>query len=158
MSIMLFCGLILIASIDTTDIDKHLWKSKWNTCIVFLKVCFFYFFPEFWLAYILENKTKQLSICMFFFFFLIIMPILLSMKWVVALGCHRREIKVISLVLWNCFADLCSILKIYITSLVEDQLYFASQDNSLGSRHKHLLFSKIQHDTWAVTTSQWNVS
>lgn len=61
MSIMLFCGLILIASIDATDTDKHLWKSKWNTCIVFLKVRFFYFFPEFWMALVL--KTKQVSIC-----------------------------------------------------------------------------------------------
>lgn len=72
------------------------------------------------------------------------------MKWAVALGCHRREIKVMSVVLWYYIADLCIILKICITSLVEDQLYSASEDNSLGSKHKHLLFSKIQHDTWAL--------
>lgn len=143
MSIMLFCGLILIASIDATDTDKHLWKSKWNTCIVFLKVRFFYFFPEFWMALVL--KTKQVSICVLvgLVFFKIIMPTLLSMKWAVALGCCRRKIKVMNVVLWYYVVDLCSILKIYITSLVEDQLYSAFEDSSLGSRHKHLLFSKI---------------
>lgn len=63
---MLFCGLILIASIDTTDIDKHLWKSKWNTCIVFLQSIFLLFFP--WILNGLDfgkqNKTG-IDLCAF---------------------------------------------------------------------------------------------
>lgn len=90
------------------------------------------------------KQNKYLSVCLLvWFFFKIIMPILLSMKWAVSLGCCRRKIKVMTVVLWYYVVDLCSILKIYITSLVEDQLYSAFEDSSLGSRHKHLLFSKI---------------
>lgn len=154
MSIMLFCGLILIASIDTADIDKHLWK--WYTCIVFLKACFFYFSLNFeWLRFWKAKQSKYLSV---WFLKKIIMLILLSMKWAVGLDWHKRKNKVVSVVLWYYVVDLCSILKICITSLVEDQLYSASEDNSLGSRHEHLLFSKIHYDTWAVTTLQWDVS
>lgn len=138
---MLFCGLILIASIDTTDIDKHLWKSKWNTCIVFLQSIFLLFFP--WILNGLDfGKQNKTGIDLCAFLKKKIMPILLSMKWAVALGCCRRKIKVMSVVLWYYVVDLCSILGIYITSLVEHQLYSAFEDNSLGSRHKHLLFQK----------------